>query len=384
MKKYFPILALLFPICVYSLSSCVNLKEIVFQSKQSSYDLKTGDEVDFLEFYSEKEKIDTSFSWATSNLGIAVVSNDKIVALDEGNAKLTISSDKYKLDDIKVNVNVSKHPLDKKYSESKLYDVSSYEFEFTNELLTKYSSSAEILNKGKVFYPSILDNHDDKKYALLLFSNGTNQTYNNTLYQPLFNMLVRNGFIVIGNDEKNDGKGGAIMASLEWALQENKNESSVLFDKIDEEKIGVMGYSQGASSAINSRVNYGELSKKIKSIAPLCPPSISKAILNGQYPTDMPFKKIDCPTFIISGTGKFDQRILSNEELDKMFEFCSDFAVKGRIKLVDHDFTIANSYLLAWFLYTLYNDLESSNVFTGLEPEFLKNNRFVNKDIKYL
>jgi hypothetical protein len=143
-----------------------------------------------------------------------------------------------------------------------------------------------------------------------------------------------------------------------------------------------MGYSQGASGIINTHMSFGELSTKIKSMISLCPPAIGKAIYGGQYDTDILTKKFTIPTFIISGTGDFDQSILNDEELNVMFEFCSNFSVKGRIKRVDHEFKKALPYMYAWFLYTLFGNENASKIFIGESPEFLKNNRFIEKEIK--
>ena len=61
---------------------------------------------------------------------------------------------------------------------------------------------------------------------------------------------------------------------------------------IDEDKIGGMGYSQGASGIINTHMSFGDLSKKIKSMIPLCPLAIGKAIGAGQLNTDLLQKRI--------------------------------------------------------------------------------------------
>ena len=65
-----------------------------------------------------------------------------------------------------------------------------------------------------------------------------------------------------------------------------------------------------------------------------------------------------------------------------MFKFCRGFTVKGRITHVDHEFDPALSYMLAFFLYTFFHDEEAAKVFVGENPEFLLNNRFIEKDIK--
>lgn len=378
--KHLSKLLLLFPICFASLTSCVDLDLITFESMKSEYNLMAGDEVEFLKFESPQE-IDTSINWTTTNMKAAKILKNRLIALDEGTANFKVMSEKYDLEPINFKVNVERHPLDKKYSTSAYCEVSNLIFDFPDELIAKYSSSAAILTKGKIFYPSILS-ESDTKFPLLLFSNGTNQTYDNPITQNLFNMFAANGFIIVGNNEKNDEKAGAIMASLEYMLSLNEDETSPFYNKIDTEKIGALGYSQGATGVFNSKLKYGELSSYIKSIVPICPPALSAAIYSSQFTPDIGEIGVNCPVFIISGTGSFDNRILSNEQLDAMFKFCRGFTVKGRITHVDHEFDPALSYMLAFFLYTFFHDEEAAKVFVGENPEFLLNNRFIEKDIK--
>ena len=371
---------LILPFCFLPLTSCVDESLITFKTTQSVYNLNPGDEADFLVFESE-QKINKEIQWNTSNMNVAVIGENKIYAIDEGPAKLKVFSKEYESKKAEFTVNVNRLKYEKEFSEKGLYEIKSFEFEIDKDLVDKYSISKTAFDKAKVFYPSVLEESNDK-FPLILYSNGTNQTYENSAIEPIIDLFVSNGFIFIANNQKNDGKGKATMACLESMLRFNKDELSIFYNKVDKDKIGGMGYSQGASGIVNTHMSFGELSTKIKSMIPLCPPAIAKAVHGGQYDTDILTKKFTIPTFIISGTGNFDQSILNNDELNVMFEFCSNFSVKGRIKRVDHEFKKSLPYMYAWFLYTLYGNENASKIFIGESPEFLNNNRFIEKEIK--
>lgn len=371
---------LILPFCFLQLTSCVDETLITFKTTQSVYNLNPGDEVDFLVFESE-HKINKEIQRNTSNMNVAVIGENKIYAIDEGTAKLKIFSKEYETKKAEFTVNVNRLKYEREFSEKGLYEIKSFEFEIDKDLVDKYSISKTTFDRAKVFYPSVLEESNDK-FPLILYSSGTNQAYENSVIEPIIDLFVSNGFIFIANNQKNDGRGKATMACLESMLRFNDDELSIFYNKVDKDKIGGMGYSQGASGIINTHMSFGELSTKIKSMIPLCPPSIAKAVHGGQYDTDILTKKFTIPTFIISGTGNFDQSILNDDELNVMFEFCSNFSVKGRIKRVDHEFKKALPYMYAWFLYTLYGNEDASKIFIGESPEFLNNNRFIEKEIK--
>ena len=371
---------LILPFCFLPLTGCVDESLITFKTTQSEYNLNPGDEVDFLIFESE-QNINKEISWNTSNMNVAMIGNNKLYAVDEGTAKLKVFSKEYESKKAEFIVNVNRLQYEHEFSLKGEYEIKSFEFDIDKDLVDKYSITKTPFDKAKVFYPSILEEKYDK-FPLILYSNGTNQTYENKVIEPIVDLFVSNGFIFIANNQKNDARGKATMACLESMLRFNNDKESVFYNKIDEDKIGGMGYSQGASGIFNTHMSFGELSSKIKSIIPLCPPSIGKATYSGQLDTDIVTRKFSIPTFIVSGTGSFDQSILSDEELTTMFNLCGNFAVKGRIKRVDHDFKQAVPYMYAWFLYTLYGNETASKIFTGENPEFLSNNRFIQKEIK--
>ena len=71
-------------------------------------------------------------------------------------------------------------------------------------------------------------------------------------YRPVFEHLASWGFIVIGNDDTGAWNGRSALVSLDKALCQNSMESSPLYQRIDMNRIGIVGHSQGAMGAINA------------------------------------------------------------------------------------------------------------------------------------
>ena len=71
-----------------------------------------------------------------------------------------------------------------------------------------------------------------------------------TKYAPIFEQLASWGFIVIGTQDKGTGKGETTIKTLNYMLVENENKSSIFYEKIDVENIGITGFSQGGTATL--------------------------------------------------------------------------------------------------------------------------------------
>lgn len=104
-------------------------------------------------------------------------------------------------------------------------------------------------NKQIVFYPqSILE--DNYTYPAVIFANGTGFDYK--IYEKLLAKFAESGYIVVANDETMAADGSAQISSLNFIISENSNTDSVLFSKINTEKVAAAGHSQGGRSAVNA------------------------------------------------------------------------------------------------------------------------------------
>ncbi len=216
----------------------------------------------------------------------------------------------------------------------------------------------------------------NKQYPLVVFANGTGVPFQE--YSPILKHLASWGFIVIGNDDAWSGNGKSSISSLKFALELNEVSNSPFFNKIDKEKIGISGHSQGGAGAINAVTQYQE-SRFFSSIFTASTTAIplieDMEVDDWYYHTD----EIEIPYFMVAATGQFDSEVVApisslNENFDKLSEDLP--AIMARRKDVDHAQTLthADGYMTAWFLYTLTEDEFAREVFEGDNAEIKLNN----------
>ena len=233
-------------------------------------------------------------------------------------------------------------------------------------------SNVELFNKYKIWYPLELENDNGKKYPIVLFANGTGVPYSK--YEAIFDHLASWGFVVIGNDDVNSATGESSSITLNYILSLNNNKESIFYDKLDIEHIGISGHSQGGVGAINAVTNFNN-SNMFTSIYTASTTSLELA---NALEWDYDVTKVSIPYFMVAGTGKVDaETITPLYSLIKNYDSLNDNvkSVMARRKNIDHgDMLIyADSYMTAWFRYTLMNDNDASGVFEGKLPELLQN-----------
>ncbi len=255
--------------------------------------------------------------------------------------------------------------LEKKYSSMGDYDVNSMEFDSNEDFFSKY----------KVWYPIDIEK-SNTKYPLVVMANGTGVPYKK--YEPIFEHLASWGFIVIGNDNESSGDGKSSSSGLDFMLSLNNNESSLFYNKIDIDAIGIGGHSQGGVGAIHAVTDFenSRLFKTIYTASATTSSMIESWNLKGW---DYDITKINIPVFMVAATGRVDAETISPlDDMKKNFEGLSDdiHAIMARRKNSDHGNMLVNadSYMTAWFRYTLMNDIEAAKVFEGSNSELYMNN----------
>ena len=88
-----------------------------------------------------------------------------------------------------------------------------------------YEVKESMMTSIKVWYPTN-DLSIDKKYPVVLFTNGANGPY--PLYETVFKHLSTWGFIAVGNNDKSPGKGNSASITLDFIIKQNTNETSPL------------------------------------------------------------------------------------------------------------------------------------------------------------
>ncbi len=141
------------------------------------------------------------------------------------------------------------YPIEGRYLGYGMYAISDLKIDLT---------SIERVKSLKIYYPNEMILFPGKKYPLILMVNGTGFEY--VKYEATFKHLSSWGFIVAGNDDPSTGFGDSTIKTLNYMLDLNKNNSSIFYNKIDTEKIGLSGHSQGGGGVINAITNFPESS----------------------------------------------------------------------------------------------------------------------------
>lgn len=192
-------------------------------------------------------------------------------------------------------------------------------------------------------------------------------------YHPVFEHLASWGFIVIGNDDSNAWNGLSALDSLDKALCQNSTEGSPLYQRIDLDRIGVVGHSQGAMGAINAATE----DDRFKVLyAASCPQKSLAKKLGWSYS----MKTISIPTMLVAGTEWIDRHISPLDSLLLLAEELPDTTpmLLGRLKGVEHRYVLheGDAYMTAWLRHFLTNEADAAAALTCDNPEILNNPRW--------
>lgn len=263
--------------------------------------------------------------------------------------------------------------LEKKYAGLGSYEVSS--------LVLK--SDDKTIRNIRIWYPTELES-SGQSYPLITVTNASNTAALN--YMPFFQRLASWGFIVAGNDDRQAGSGASSSYTLDYILSMNNDSTSVLYNKVNVDSIGCIGYSQGGAGAINAVTNFDN-SYKYKTLftGSAAYPLLSKN-MGWEYDASM----INIPCFVTAGTGNSDDTgIASIDDSNVYAGVCPLESLIYNYNLIDSDVfklraraagaehgemqTRTDGYMTAWMLYHLYGDEEAGKAFIGESAEILIN-----------
>ncbi len=102
-----------------------------------------------------------------------------------------------------------------------------------------------------VYYPENIKS-SKKTYPVLSWANGTMCPPD--MYAGLLTELAKGGYIVIASSETMAADGSAQIAALDFVISLNSNSSSLAYKKVNTNKLGAIGHSQGGRSSVNAAV----------------------------------------------------------------------------------------------------------------------------------
>lgn len=236
----------------------------------------------------------------------------------------------------------------------------------------------EDFKKYEVWYPAEIEIKNDK-YPMIVMLNGTGVKASK--YKAQFEHFASWGFIVIGTEEEEAWDGETANKSLKFMINENKNPSSIFYNKIDIENIGVMGHSQGGAGVFNAitELNHSNMYKTAISLSP------TNEEMTNALGWHYDLSKINIPIFLVAGTeGDFEMKhVLPEQEMNDMYGKINTFKAMARRLDSDHGDMLysADGYNTAWFMWHLKNDNEAVKAFTGEKPELLDNKLYTSQKI---
>ncbi len=250
----------------------------------------------------------------------------------------------------------------------------------------KYEAGNTVWKDYEVWYPADMQERA-ASYPLVIMVNGTG--YPVSKYREVLKHLASWGFIVAGNEDENSRTGKSTAATLDFMLAQNEDPSSIFYQKIDTDHIGVGGHSQGGVGTINAvtkQPNGGRYTCMWVA-SPTSPYWGQDDVFGPEWSYDM--TKVKIPCIMVAGTGIFDagtaeditphegQGICPLWGMKENYDAIPDDVPKvmGRLKNKDHGdlARYADGYMTAWFMYYLKNEQEAGKAFFGDSAE-MKNN----------
>lgn len=232
--------------------------------------------------------------------------------------------------------------------------------------------------KFEIWYPTDLKD-SDKEYPVVIVMNGSGNPASK--YKAVFQHLASWGFVAIGNEDPNTGKGESADILLEYLILENENKDSVFYQRIDINNIGIEGHSQGGAGVFSalSITKYRNMYKAAVALSPANEEGAHK--LGWKYD----LTKVEAPCLILAGTeGEFETEIvLPIEAMNRMYDkIKAPKAMMRRIK-AEHGqmLYMADGYATAWLMWKLKGDKQAAKAFMGDKPEIMMNSLYQDQRI---
>ena len=106
-----------------------------------------------------------------------------------------------------------------------------------------------LLSGHILYYPASLESSGET-YPVIVWANGTMCAP--ALYDGLLRLLAQGGYIVVTNTDVMSADGSSQRAAIDFILEKNADPDSVFYGKVNTDKIGAAGHSQGGRSAVNA------------------------------------------------------------------------------------------------------------------------------------
>ena len=199
-----------------------------------------------------------------------------------------------------------------------------------------------------VYYPDNIQ-YATKPYPVIAWANGTMVT--SGFYDKLLIEIAMGGYIVVACDESMSADGTAQIASIDFILSKNNDKNDIFYNKIDTNKIGVIGHSQGGRSSVNA----AQMDSRIDCV-------ISIAGSNFDYEVE----GLKTPTLFFAGTN--DMIVSPKQWIEPAYDIAKGPTVYASLSGGIHTTCSTNPekysvYIIDWLDGWLKNDSSALNTF---------------------
>ena len=111
---------------------------------------------------------------------------------------------------------------------------------------------SKIISGYIIIYPQKLTD-SSRKWPVIVWANGT--ACAPALYWNALCALASKGYIVVASSDTMSANGKSQIGQIDYILSENENSSSIFYGKVNSDKIGAAGHSQGGRSTVNAAVS---------------------------------------------------------------------------------------------------------------------------------
>lgn len=229
--------------------------------------------------------------------------------------------------------------------------------------------------KYVIYYPAELE-HTDAVWPVVVMANGSGCKASK--YPALFEHLASWGFIVIGTEEEYDWNGFASEMCVRHLIRLNEleqiNEAENPFrGRIDLERIGITGHSQGGVGVINAITAqpHKDVYRAAVSLSPT-----NKALAH-DLEWDYDASAVAAPILILGGE---DDWVATGEQFADIYADVPGEKCMALRKGTDHGSMLyaGDGYVTAWFMYWLQGDPYAGQAFFGENAELLSNASWLN------
>ncbi|MCH5191788.1 MAG: hypothetical protein J1F23_06440 [Oscillospiraceae bacterium] len=220
----------------------------------------------------------------------------------------------------------------------------------TTEAAKPEVTGTKTLTSGNktVVYPKALET-SSKRYPVIVWANGTGCP--TSTYMSLLEKFANAGYVVVADSSVMTADGTSQRNSIDFIIKEAGNSSSVFYSKIDTQKVGASGHSQGGRSCVNA----AQADSRIKCIVSIAGASSADEA-----------KGLKAPTLYLTGTS--DMVVVSSQWVKPSYDATVGRAVYASLKGAVHTTCMTNpeklsDYCISWFDAYLKNDSTAMAVF---------------------